>query len=307
MYMMPNFNNFAIFGILLAFFNDFIKLLPMIILNCFNIKYYEVNTSSVFKSITNKIPKQALYMYNDKPNGWIFGWPYIGYITRDFDNNKLWIITTTSYYGYLSKTIKKKSEATQENPRENIEITFKCGSFANPFYRTEHIDIKSLPEPRLNQKKIIDNIKQLYEKKKNVSCFIHGKPGSGKSMIPLILAKQYKSVYANCYDFTEPGCFLGGLYSSIRDNEQDDSPVIVVVEEFDILLRKIHNGEVKQHKSVRVEVKNKSDYNTLMDSFAIGIYYNIILVFTSNTPLDEINQMDASYLRPGRIDLIEHI
>ena len=50
-------------------------------------------------------------------------------------------------------------------------------------------------------------------------------------------------------------------------------------------------------------VYDKQSYNTFVSEYLICLPY-VIYLFTMNSSPDEINKMDASFIRTNRIDLI---
>ena len=48
-------------------------------------------------------------------------------------------------------------------------------------------------------------------------------------------------------------------------------------------------------------------YIAVIDKIDYGLYPNVILMLCSNSSIDEINNLDDSYLREGRIDLIQNL
>lgn len=83
---------------------------------------------------------------------------------------------------------------------------------------------------------------------------------------------------------------------------ESDSPLIILLDEIDVTLEKIREG-IPQHLKFPIAVKNKTDWNSLMDGFDTGMLQNVIIVMTTNKSLKEIDAMDSSYTREGRVDV----
>jgi hypothetical protein len=83
-------------------------------------------------------------------------------------------------------------------------------------------------------------------------------------------------------------------------------PLIIVFDEVDLVIMKIHEG-IRQHKNVPTVVSDKSGWNHMLDSIQRGMYSNIILVMTSNRGPEFIDSLDSSYIRKGRVDIIEEM
>ena len=70
------------------------------------------------------------------------------------------------------------------------------------------------------------------------------------------------------------------------------------------MIKFIHNNkDFKHHQWLITEIYNKESYNTFL-SETTQMFQNVIYIMTMNTNSDEINKIDKSYLRPGRIDKI---
>jgi Cdc6-like AAA superfamily ATPase len=97
---------------------------------------------------------------------------------------------------------------------------------------------------------------------------------------------------------TEPGDTMIQL---IRDTEPDEqSPLIIMLDEADIMIRKITEHLIQPHKNIPIMVYDKISFNRFMDDMMF--YHNVILIMTSNEPKENIDAIDNSFLRKGRID-----
>jgi len=291
---------YLLIGSLLSFASKTFAYFYLVILKIFGFTKYNVHND--FDVIISNLADQSLERQDNKMSGFIFGYPYFGYIeySTERGKNNMWIITTKKFYEKLTVN-KTTQQIIDSGTCDQLKIINRSGAYNSVYYFKSTIYV-NLPDPRPKQENIIDKIFKTYEQKKIVTCFIHGDPGTGKSMISLIIAKKLKGTYCNNYDFTEPGTHLQSLYTNAKVS--DENPLIVAIDEFDILIANVHRGIIKPHKNARTEVKNKGEYNNLLDSINLGIYRNLIIVFTSNVSAAEINKMDTSYLRPGRVDLI---
>jgi len=79
-------------------------------------------------------------------------------------------------------------------------------------------------------------------------------------------------------------------------------PLIVLFDEFDEPLERIHTG-IKAHSEMPTAVGDKSGWNRMLDEIQLGMYPNMILVLTSNRGPNYINTFDKAYIREGRVDL----
>ena len=90
------------------------------------------------------------------------------------------------------------------------------------------------------------------------------------------------------------------LYSEAE--RTDGSPLIVVIDECDIQLRKFIM-KILYFIKIYASVRDKQTFNNFLDQIDIGLYYNMILLLISNKSREEIHKEynDYSYLRDGRI------
>ena len=64
------------------------------------------------------------------------------------------------------------------------------------------------------------------------------------------------------------------------------------------MIQKIDKG-LEKNNEIPIEIYNKTTWNNFMDDL---IFYKIIIIFTSNTCKSDLDKIDSSYLRKGRID-----
>lgn len=76
--------------------------------------------------------------------------------------------------------------------------------------------------------------------------------------------------------------------------------MILILEEVDSVITKVHSSTIPLHKHIPVAVSNKSSWNTFFDDIKI-LYPNMILIMTSNVPPLVIDSLDSSYLREGHV------
>ena len=81
--------------------------------------------------------------------------------------------------------------------------------------------------------------------------------------------------------------------------QRDDEPIVIVLEEVDTLLTSIHGQEIIKHPEIPISVYNKSSWSSFLDDMIF--YKHIIILLTSNTPKETIDNLDDSYLRKGRV------
>uniref|UniRef100_A0A6C0ETG6 ATPase AAA-type core domain-containing protein n=1 Tax=viral metagenome TaxID=1070528 RepID=A0A6C0ETG6_9ZZZZ len=247
----------------------------------------------------------------DTPCGFFCSKKYIGFIDIK-DNTSISIYTTHSNYTNLIKedtiTLKENENETKENNENNeketkenneiitkkINVFIRKGTYKNFYYNPIKLDLSHIT-PVGQQIDIVNSITDIYNKKGRASIFINGVSGAGKSTVGYLLAKKLNGMYCHTFNPTDPGDQLANVIIDLR---QDDEPIIIVIEEVDIIIKNIHKGIIK-NTEIPISVHNKSTWCSFMDDM---VFYKIIMIFTSNTSRNEIDKMDPSYLRKGRID-----
>ena len=228
------------------------------------------------------------------------------YSTTNFNGGitkELYLLTSNNFY---KKEIDKKTEDTQEN--KHITFYEREGNFWRPEYTSRQFKLDIEPNEIQTQfiKQIIDN----YNQRTYSIPILYGKSGNGKSVGSILLCnellKTKKSVcLVDSFNPTDPGDSFIGLYNKI--NPTEDKPLVVVLEEVDIIIQKISNNEIKPHETIPIQIKNKTDWNTFLDRFDRKMYPYVILMLTTNKTMDYFDAIDTSYLRNGRTTLKIHV
>jgi len=162
---------------------------------------------------------------------------------------------------------------------------------------------------------------EYYKKNRNAVILLHGEKGIGKSMIPILLAKEFANLDVNkknldvepddivsfCDTFnpTDPGDNFITLYNTSYPTK--NTPLIIVFEEVDIIIKKIHNNNIERHKNSPIMIHDKTSWNQFFDRFDRKYYPYTIIIMTTNEIPDYINKMDLSYIRDGRVNQIFHV
>jgi len=277
----------------------------------FGIRLYKLTKREECKIIQKRVGKYCSHMTdNDKGYGYSIGYWYI--VSIDCNSSEgdehftIWLLSTETSYKNLSKDasteitlVKNNKNNTLNNESNTINIFERYGSYSSSWFKSRQIKTASL-NPRSDQNTIIHEIVKNQTKNKHTVVFIHGLPGSGKSMIGLLLANYYNGSYCNTLTPWQPGDTLNSLYSDVEPTKE--KPLILALEEIDIALLNIHNG-IQLHKHIPISIHNKTSWNHFFDTIQRGLYPNMIVVLTSNKPPSFINELDPSYVREGRVDL----
>ena len=269
----------------------------------FKIKKYIITgdkelTNSIMKKMTNHIFYTEVSHINgrNQPSGFFIGKKYYGYIEIK-DGTTITLYTKEETYNSLMEQEEiepVKIEQVIQKPKNKINVFIRKGTYRSLYYSSMRLDLSHI-NPIGDQQYVIDSIKKFYNKNERASIFIHGVTGAGKSTIGYLLAKELNATYCHTFNPTEPGDCLSNLMVDIRT---EDDPVVIVIEEIDVLIKKIDEG-IEKNGDIPIEIHNKTTWNNFMDDL---IFYKIILIFTSNTSKEDLDKIDSSYLRKGRID-----
>jgi hypothetical protein len=290
--------------------------LPFILLQFFGIKAHVINderkSDVILRKLNGKVTSSLTrYQYGEfKPNGFFFSRQYIGIIFEKLEDRKvvniLHILTTKKILDGLMKDSNDDDDKNDKND-DKIEVvvdtTIKMYNRTGNFWHLgyEPADISFSDNPRPDQNSIVDSIKNFYDKKQHCTCFISGKPGSGKTTIAYLLAKELNGSVCDSFKPTDPSDTIGELVKRVRPSKKN--PLIVLLDEIDVMIWKCHKNLINQHKLSPIPVLDKTSINTFFDN--TQRIKNVIMILTSNKSKDEIDTEtgDCSYLREGRVNV----
>jgi hypothetical protein len=287
--------------------------LPFILATFIGFQFYKLTDQKLIK-LLKKLPKRSSISSNDEPEGWIAGWPYIGFIHRTTashgeEKKELYFFTTKKFFETKIKEIESNDTDTgsdlSKDDQKKIKLWERQGNYFHIHYSKRMFDV-NIFEPRCNQLEPVNQIQAFYQKNKYCVVLLHGDRGTGKSMIPLLLAKTLTNPkcevnFCDTFKPTDPGDNFTSLYNNI--NPSKESPLIVVLEEFDITINMLHYNKVVPHKYIPTHVVDKPSWNQFLDRFDRKYYPWVILVLTSNVSPAMIESLDSSYIRDGRVNL----
>lgn len=298
---------------------DVLKIIPIIILAYFDIRYITTTNTEYINSIRAKIgTKSTELVESDRANGYFWGTNYVGKLCQtQYGDPEITLLCSTKTFKELienDRIVKKikvpnpntNNRVNEANENNKIKIWSIHGAYKSAFWSERTITFDF--EPTAQQAEIIGDIIKVFNEGPLRKCvaLLHGEMGCGKSTIALLLARKIKSSLTKGLDPTQPSNKLSALLSRDVDRE---TPTIAVFEEVDIMLRKISNG-IGNHKDYMIDVKNVSEWNTYMDDMGT-IYSNVIVIMTSNkspaTIIEQCLDGDRSCLREGRVDYVRHV
>ena len=284
---------------------------PFILSSFFGMKLFRVCDPKLTKFL-KRISSTSSITSDEQPEEWIIGKYYIGYIQKtkgdNGDKRELFIFCSKKYFDQKIKDIDNVTQTEKKDDSDCKELIIweRYGSYHWLQYSKRTFDVNDFI-PRPDQSKVIDEILELYNRNKYCVSLIHGKKGCGKSMISLLLGKKItkkdqEAHFCDTFKPTDPGDQFSNLYNLIEPTKE--SPLIVVLEEFDIIISKIHFGTITQHKSMPSNIYDKTSWNQFFDRFDRRYYPWVILVLTSNVKPEVIDSLDPSYIRDGRINKV---
>ena len=205
----------------------------------------------------------------------------------------------------LTKTQSQTQSQTQAQSKTQapfITVCERTGSFTDPYYRRRKIPSTNM-NPRPEQRGLLTTICAQFARTGHVVVYLHGPPGSGKSMMGPLLARELGATYCNSLRPWQQGNSLGELHADV--GASDAHPLVLVFDEFDVALTRIHEGLVTEIGSKGpIHITDKSTWNRFLDDIGRGLYPYIILLLTSNKTPTMIQSMDPAYIRKGRVDIV---
>jgi hypothetical protein len=288
--------NIFIFLTSFLFSLSFAWSLPFILFRIFKYQLYHIKNKEKVLLLSSKIKDSSITKDNQKPSGFFISYFYIGIFVEKENSSQIYLLTSTKQYEELVK----KDKDDKEEKKEVINLYERTGNFCWLEYINRNFNVEKYSS-RDHQVPIINTIIDLYNNKKMCTAFIYGLPGSGKSMIGILLAKALKGSLVRTFNPSEPGDSIISLYNEVSPGE--NNPLIIVFDEVDIMIDKIHNNKIITHATIPIQIQDKTSWNRFFDDIDLGLYPNTIFILTSNISIDDIGiKYDNSYLRDGRID-----
>jgi DNA replication protein DnaC len=275
----------------------------------FGYTLYIINDYNTITTICKNIKYSTLRNEQDEPSGFFISKKFCGYIfeqlNKDSSVNLLYCLCTATQF----KELQKKSDSIITKSDKSIDLYTRKGNYYHLHYVKRDLVCTNFiaksgehSDSRSNQKDIITNIIEYYNQNNTCVIMISGEPGTGKSIMGVLIAKELNGSLCKTYSPITSGDTLENIYN--KANPTKLKPLIILLDEFDIILHSFHENKVELHKDVPTEVYNKITWNNLLDDINMKLYPRLILILTSNLDKEQIEaKYDPSYIREGRVNM----
>lgn len=277
------------------------------ILSLFGYSFAVLNNIRTIESVQKKNIYACVITDDKLPIGIFYGFHksyFFGYLKKDI----LYLISTNEDYDYLTQEKKYFIETSQNEKitnEFNVLFVNSTTTYNWTTYRKRTINTTGIVA-KLFQQKIIEEIDVVYKKNKVCISFISGDIGLGKTYIGILLNKYLNGNLCQTFNPTICGDTFEYLYNLVEPTE--NSPLIVVLDEFDIMLENIHLQKIKLHKDYPTQIYNKCTWNLFMDNFRLNLYpYTIVLLISNKSKEFLDTTYDPCYLREKRIDTFHYV
>ena len=265
-------------------------------------KFYCITEQNLITIISKNIKYSIIINDQDDPSGFFIGKYFIGYLyksNKDSEINILYCLCSTEQFNKL----KSKDDVKIKDTDIFINIYMRKGNYYHFEYQKRQLNCTDMNINKYkNQKHILNQVINYYKKNNNCVTIISGDPGKGKSALGILIAKELKGSLCKSFNPTNPGDNLENLYNQV--NPTINNPLILLLDEFDVILDLIFYNKIPLHKNIPTEIYNKTTWNNLFDDINLKLYPNLIIILTSNINKETIEQTyDSSYIRKGRVNL----
>jgi DNA replication protein DnaC len=265
--------------------------------------FYRTFDRNTIITISKNILYSATRDERDEPHCLFFGYFYIGYIYKSCNGkeNILYCLCTENQFEKLKKT---KDEIIIETDTF-YNLYTRTGNFYNFSYKIDKIKCTDYLATD-SQKTIINSVLEFYQRNNKCVIMVSGPPGTGKSSLGILIAKEVNGYLCETFNPTNPGDYLRTVRTQV--NPTFKNPLILLLDEFDTLLYSIHKKQVALHENLPTEVYDKPTWNKLFDNIDHGIHPHLIVILTTNLTSKTIEKnFDLSFLRTNRVNIFVEI
>jgi hypothetical protein len=297
-----------------------LQLILYYFLSLFGISHYKIqgdkeNTLRVIKRLQRDvvfIPSNVVYKGAKYITGLVVTKQCIGYINNNDGWIDSWSIHLTGQTAYIQSLLEEEAHTlvtdTLDSDEEapiiqapvSITVFTRLGQYREFYYKRLKLNLTDLM-PKGDQADVTKQILELYAAKKRCTVFLSGPPATGKSSVGYLVAKELKGAFCHSFNPTDPGDNIYGLLTETRADDPE-KPIVIVLEETNMMIRTIHEGKVPINEKVPTSVRDKTSWSNFLDDMVF--YKNVVLILTSNETKEEIDTIDSAYLRKGRVDAV---
>lgn len=307
-----NYTAFAAFasGVALSVFNAIPWVAVFMLTQLFGVRLYTLRDKETCQRVQRRLVRSSHVADGGRGYGISVGrWYYASVsVTRcdEGDRYEVWMIATAASFERLTAeepVVAAPAAAAEGAPAPPLlTVSERTGSYYNVWWRKRRIPCPS--EPRADQLAVIEHIIAHQKRVGHTVALLHGPPGTGKSMIGILLASRLGGTYCNTLCPWQPGDTLISLYQDAEPTAE--KPLVVVFDEVDSALMAIHAG-VPPHKAMPILTADKPGWNRFLDEIGRGMYPHLVLLMTTNRTPEFIRELDPSYIREGRVDAIHRM
>lgn len=295
------------------FFNYLVQLL-LLVINLTPFMVVELSGVKMKEFVKNV--KNASSWGNREPKGLIMGMWFIGDIQvtqnqRGNETSKMILIILRKQFDRMNGIHRVFDEESQEFVEQNDpQYYFYDGHYWDSTCPSMPLKVPQLT-PTPQQSRAVEEIVNRFNmsKSNNVVAILHGPAGTGKSSVAYCLVNHLLNMekkkdvsLIDTFNPTEPNVFFNRLYTQTKTSI--DKPLIVLMDEVDILWQLIYCGKVQPHNEMRTMIQNKIDWNRFFDHINEGrLYRGVIILMTTNQSMEFFDSRDPAYFRTGRVDL----
>lgn len=298
----------------------FINLIPIIQFlfhTCLKYNTYEIDSEENKQKIMKNIKNYYCYSYdgNKDPLYFMFDkrWiPKFFIYNSSSDNELVTVFCNEEQIDFFLKDDVKSIECldklcdNSDVSEDNEEITYfgYSGLIGHSYISERKIDLHKIHhlEWYEYQEQLYKDIFDFYKKNSYCKVFLSGKPGIGKTFFGYMLAQRLNCYLTDQFNPTQPGYSLSTLYHRAR-KICASKPLIIILDEVDVMIDKVHKELIPPHKHYKTEITDKITWNQFLDRISYGLFPNVIILMISNKNKLEMNKIDSSYLRNGRVDV----
>lgn len=279
----------------------------------FDIRLYKHTDQNTINNIVNKFKRYSATMYDDEgsPLGIIIDCDqlipsYIAYNSEWLNDNVLYILCSRHTHDRITSMKKESLIALPElvkDEHDETSLVYRTGTYDyfTYKYRSVHITYSYTTE----QERIASRILSKYHDSAFCVSYVYGNVGTGKTMLSYLLTHSLNGTVCETFNPTEPSDNFDNLYSKVNPTKK--KPLIVLLDEIDVLIEHIHLGVFPTHKKYPVQIYNKTTWNLFFDKINMGLYPNVIVVLCSNIAPSKIDALDKCYLRNERVHIIDKL